>query len=95
VIDSLRPSPRQRVRRWLAATPRLSVRTREVLPPSRRDEEMGVFLTAAFVVLCVIYIVGFERGGPVSAPDATKGRGLLIFIVFFGYVCWVVFRFFW
>jgi hypothetical protein len=44
---------------------------------------MGVFLTAAFVVLCVIYIVGFERGGPVSAPDAAKGRGLLPFQVLF------------
>jgi hypothetical protein len=83
VIDSLRPSPRRRVRQWLTAAPRLPVRTKEVLPPSRRDEEMGVFLTAAFVVLCVIYIVGFERGGPVSAPDAAKGRGLLPYQVLF------------
>ncbi len=83
MIDSLRPSPRRRAWRSIVAAPRLPVRTREVLPPSRRDEEMGVFLTAAFIVLCVIYIVGFERGGPVSAPDAAKGRGLLPFQVLF------------
>lgn len=52
-----------------------AVRTVDVLPPSRSDEGTWVFLSAAFVVLCVIYVVAFQRlGGPgdgATNPQAT------------------------
>jgi hypothetical protein len=37
------------------------VRVVDVVPPGQGDEGMGVFLTAAFVLLVVIYVIGFER----------------------------------
>lgn len=56
------------------------VRTVEVKPPSARDEESAVFLTAVFIVLCVIYVVAFEvYDGGVTKRD----RGLLPFQVLF------------
>jgi hypothetical protein len=62
----------------MPATP--SVRTVEVRPPSARDEESAVFLSAVFIVLCVIYIVAFEvyDGGAKQ-----RDRGLLPFQVLF------------
>ena len=48
-----------------------AIRTVEVLPPSERNEESSVLITASFIVLCVVYIVAFERyGGPWSRADA-------------------------
>ena len=54
-----------------------------MLPPSRRGEESWVLLTGAFIVLCVIYIVGFERfSGPAAETDAAQS-GLLSYQVLF------------
>jgi hypothetical protein len=52
----------------------------EVRPPSDRDEAGAVFLSAVFVVLCVIYIIAFEvYDGAAKKPD----RGLLPYQVLF------------
>lgn len=49
---------------WLRLrTPKPEIRTVEVHPPSQGDEGAFAFLTAVFVVLCVIYVVAFERYG--------------------------------
>lgn len=65
-----------RLRRRLSPAPG-PVRVQEVLPPSMRDEGVGVFLSAAFVILCVIYIVAFERFGTGSSPQEATSRTLL------------------
>jgi uncharacterized protein DUF6162 len=48
------------------------MRTVEVLPPSRSDEATWVFLSAAFVCLVVIYILGFQLQ---QSPGGTSGQG--------------------
>jgi hypothetical protein len=54
------------------------------VPPSKRDENVWVFMAALFIVLCVIYIVAFERyGGPASVVTAQGSKGLLPFQVLF------------
>ena len=65
----------------------VGVRSVEVRPPSARDEGTWVFMTAAATVLCLIYMVAFERYGlrsPVtrSAAAATQDS-LLPFQVLF------------
>ena len=45
----------------LRRAPAAAIRTVEVLPPSRRDEGTWVSIFAAFIVLCSIYIIAFER----------------------------------
>lgn len=57
------------------------VRTVEVLPPSRSDEGTWVLLSAAFVVLCVIYVVAFQRLGGSAGSEST--RSMLPFQVLF------------
>jgi hypothetical protein len=62
-----------RYSRWLAhiVGPQSSIRTVEVLPPSRSEEGSWVFLTAGFVCLCVIYTLAFQ----VYRPDGVTNRG--------------------
>jgi hypothetical protein len=60
------------------------IRTVEVVPPSARGEGTWVFLTIAFVVLCVIYIVAFERNdGAQSAAAGRQSRSTLPYQVLF------------
>jgi hypothetical protein len=60
--------------------PSPSFRTVEVRPPSARDEESAVFLSAVFIVLCVIYIVAFEV---YDGAAKQRDRGLLPYQVLF------------
>jgi len=53
-----------------------------VVPPSRSDEGTSVVLFAGFVVLCVIYIVAFERF-PSGDDNATTAHALLPYQVLF------------
>ncbi|HVO26991.1 MAG TPA: DUF6162 family protein [Candidatus Margulisiibacteriota bacterium] len=54
----------------------------EVVPPSELGEGSWVFLAASFVVLCVMYIVAFERQ-PALETNAAAARALLPFQVLF------------
>ncbi len=65
--------------------PAPSIRTVEVAPPSAGDEATWVALTAVFIVLCVIYIVGFERygSGGSAQGNAQSAAILLPYQVFF------------
>ncbi len=55
-----------------------------MLPPSQSDETVGVFLTAAFVCLCVIYTLAFQLYGTTAASgDRSGANGLLPFQVLF------------
>jgi hypothetical protein len=58
-------------------------RTIEVLPPSRSDEASWVVIAAAFVVLCVIYIVAFQRNDGRAGSGAAQAPALLPFQVLF------------
>jgi hypothetical protein len=59
-------------------------RTVEVLPPSQSEEASWVFTTAAFVVLCVIYVVAFQRNDLRSGTaEQDPARALLPFQVLF------------
>jgi len=77
-------APRQRRVRWFGifTTPPAAIRTVEVVPPSRLDEGAWVFMASAFVVLCVIYIVAFERA-PASETTTAAARALLPFQMLF------------
>jgi hypothetical protein len=68
--------------RWLTGGPPSGPRVVEVQPPSMRDEGTWVFLSAGLVVLCVIYIVAFERFGTGGEPD-TSSWALLPYQVLF------------
>jgi hypothetical protein len=70
---------------WLRvlAAPRPAIRTEEVVPPSQRDDGSWVFLAAMAIVVCVIYIVGFERGGPPASTAGAQARALLPYQVLF------------
>ena len=60
------------------------MRTVEVLPPSQADETSWVFLTAAFVCLCVIYILAFQRDMAATPSGNTRStRATLPFMVLF------------
>lgn len=61
----------------LLAAPRPAIRTEEVIPPSQRDDGSWVFLAAMAIVVCVIYIIGFERGGPAGRNAGAQARALL------------------
>jgi hypothetical protein len=63
--------------------PRSAIRTEEVVPPSQRDDGSWVFLAAMAIVVCVIYIIGFERGGPVGGNAAAPAQALLPYQVLF------------
>ena len=69
--------------RELLTGPRPAVRTVEVLPPSHRDEGSWVFLTAAFVCLCVIYTVAFQTRGAGPAADKNSAGATLSYMVLF------------
>jgi len=72
----------RRASKWLEffTGPPPAIRTVEVLPPSQSDETVGVFLTAAFVVLCVIYTLAFQLYGTASSlGDRAGANGLLPF----------------
>src|SRR5439155_2330888 len=60
-----------------------AIRTVEVRSPSAGDEEQWVFLTSMAVVLVVIYVVAFERGGPLSTATAARPAPVLPFQVLF------------
>ncbi|MBI5504028.1 MAG: hypothetical protein HY899_04460 [Deltaproteobacteria bacterium] len=65
-------------------TPRPSLRTVDVAPPSAGDEATWVTLAALFIVLCVVYVVGFERyDSRAPAPAAAQASLLLPHQVFF------------
>lgn len=65
-------------------TPRPPGRTVEVLPPSAGDEATWVALAAILIVLCVVYIVAFERyGSPAVAPVTSQPAPLLPYQVLF------------
>lgn len=56
---------------WLRMrTAKPEIRTVEVHPPSQSDEGAFAFLAAVFVVLCVIYVVAFERYG--AGPNTAR-----------------------
>ncbi len=72
--------------RWLRllAKPRPATRTVEVLPPSHGDETLWVFLTAALVCLCVIYVLAFQRDlAAQPSGDTRSARATLPFMVLF------------
>jgi len=75
----------RRTSRWreFLSGPQPAVRTVEVLPPSHQDEASWVFLTAAFVCLCVIYIVAFQTKGTGSADDKSGASATLSYMVLF------------
>ena len=76
----------ERPSRWFGflTGPRPAVRTVEVLPPSQSDETAGVFLTAAFICLCVIYTLAFQLYEGRDAAEARRSaNGLLPFQVLF------------
>ena len=77
-------SPHESQPRWPHAlrSPPAQIRTVEVVPPSRSDEGTAVALFAGYVVLCVIYIVAFERF-PSGADNATTAHALLPYQVLF------------
>jgi hypothetical protein len=56
----------------LLGKPRSLPRTVEVLPPSHGEEASWVFLSAAFVCLCVIYMLAFQRGPAVPAAGGAR-----------------------
>ena len=53
---------------------RPALRVEEVVPPSQRDDGSWVFLAAMAIVVCVIYVIAFERGGAVSNRAATQAQ---------------------
>lgn len=63
--------------RRLIAPERPAIRTEEVVPPSQRDDGSWVFLAAMAIVVCVIYVIAFERGGSVSGPAGGRAQALL------------------
>jgi len=54
------------------------VRTVEVVPPSQRDEGSTVFLTAAFIVLVMIYVYAFEHFGTGQLPTTQSAQASLL-----------------
>ena len=62
---------------------RSSIRTVQVLPPSRANEASWVFLTAGVIVLGVIYVFAFERYDWRANSGARSERALLPFQVLF------------
>jgi hypothetical protein len=62
---------------------RPSIRTEEVIPPSQRDDGSWVFLAAMAIVVCVIYIIAFERGGPEARVEGPQARALLPYQMLF------------
>ncbi len=55
----------------------------EAQPPSKGDEVTWVFLSAVFVVLCVVYIVAFEKLGGGREQAASMSREVLPYQVLF------------
>lgn len=74
---------RSKAWRRLLVPARPPIRTEEVIPPSQRDDGSWVFLAAMTIVVCVIYIIAFERGGPVTKDAAVPSRALLPFQTLF------------
>jgi hypothetical protein len=62
---------------------RPTIRTEEVVPPSQRDDGSWVFLAAMAIVVCVIYVIAFERGGSNARVDGVQARALLPYQVLF------------
>src|SRR5262249_19451862 len=60
-----------------------ALRTVDVLPPSSADEVMWVFLTAAFIVLVVMYVVAFQTYDAGRSDASRVARSLLPFQVLF------------
>jgi hypothetical protein len=61
-----------------------SIRTVEVLPPSKCDEGATVLLVAGLVLLCMVYTVAFERSwGSAVESGETSGGGLMSYQVLF------------
>lgn len=63
--------------RRLFIAERPAIRTEEVIPPSQRDDGSWVFLAAMAIVVGVIYVIAFERGGPVAGPAGGRAQALL------------------
>jgi Family of unknown function (DUF6162) len=76
--------PLRQAARWWRRPQSAAIRTVEVQPPSHADEASWVFLTGGFILLCVIYVVAFERDG-LSGADAraSSARALLPYQVLF------------
>jgi hypothetical protein len=69
--------------RELFTGPPPAIRTVEVLPPSHSGEAAGVFLSAAFIYLCVFYILAFQLYEPQAAGDRRSATAVLPFQVLF------------